>query len=377
MSDQPPKPRILAVDDSRVMRVAMKKILGADYDVVEAEHGEDAWTLLTNDNDIQVVFTDLSMPYLDGYGLLERMRAGSDVRLQDMPVIIITGKEDDDAAKQQALDKGADDFISKPFESIQLLARAKAHVKHKQTTTQLSETSHKLERQAAVDEVTGLGGQRYFCKASDDALAYMRRHGGEYVLLRMDIDDFNNLFIKYGKSAADGILRSVGQSLAKQVRQEDMLARVGLAKFAMFLRDISLRDAEQIAERVRSHIETLSFKLGDASIRITVSIGLLQPDPADQQDIKQQMHNTEVYLEQASAAGGNRVVAHSVAATTATPTLSPEQALQLTRKGETEAVKAQMDQLLLQMLPLLELAADQYGDDLGQVIARLKQQAKN
>ena len=107
------------------MRIAMRKILGKDYDVIECEHGEDAWTLLINDNTIQTVFTDLSMPYLDGYGLLERMRTSDDPHLKNMPVIIITGKEDDDEAKQQALDNGASDFIGKPFESVQLLARAK------------------------------------------------------------------------------------------------------------------------------------------------------------------------------------------------------------------------------------------------------------
>lgn len=126
---KPSKPRILAVDDSRVMRLALKKILGKEYDVVLAEHGEDAWTLLTNDNTIQVLFTDLSMPYLDGYGLLKRMRSADDPHLQEMPVIIITGKEDDDKAKEQALERGASDFISKPFESIQLLAQiGRAHV---------------------------------------------------------------------------------------------------------------------------------------------------------------------------------------------------------------------------------------------------------
>ena len=85
-ADKPNKPRILAVDDSRVMRRAMTKVLGKDYDVVEAEHGEDAWTYLTNDQTIQVVFTDLSMPYLDGFGLLERMRSSDDLHLQEMPL---------------------------------------------------------------------------------------------------------------------------------------------------------------------------------------------------------------------------------------------------------------------------------------------------
>ena len=77
------KPRILAVDDSRVMRRAMTKVLSKEYDVVEAENGEDAWTLLINDDSIQIVFSDLSMPFLDGYGLLERIRTSKDARLSE------------------------------------------------------------------------------------------------------------------------------------------------------------------------------------------------------------------------------------------------------------------------------------------------------
>ncbi|MCW8987249.1 MAG: response regulator, partial [Gammaproteobacteria bacterium] len=194
--EQQQKPRILAVDDSRVMRRAMSKILSKDYDVIEVENGEDAWTVLLNDNSIQIVFTDLNMPFLDGFGLLKRMRESDDARLNETPVIIITGKDDDDETKQEALDKGANDFITKPFDSIQLQARAKAHVTFKQTTTKLTETSDKLERQATVDETTGLGGQRYFCKVGDETHSYAVRHGGQFILTRMDIDKFNSLFIK-------------------------------------------------------------------------------------------------------------------------------------------------------------------------------------
>ncbi|NNF95927.1 MAG: response regulator, partial [Halobacteria archaeon] len=242
-----PKPRILAVDDSRVMRRAMSKVLGKSYDVTEAEHGEDAWTLLINDPEIQVVFTDLSMPYLDGFGLLDRMRSSDDPRLQDMPVIIITGKDDDDKTKQLALEKGASDFITKPFDSVQLQARAKAHVRHGETNRKLSETSDKLERQAAVDELTGLGGRRYFCKTAEEYLAFIKRHGGHFTLVRLDIDDFNQLFIKYGKEQANAILKQVGQALANIMRKEDTVARIGLAKFAMILRDTSIDGAKDLA----------------------------------------------------------------------------------------------------------------------------------
>lgn len=376
MTDTPSKPRILAVDDSRVMRVAIKKILGKDYDVIEAEHGEDGWTYLINDDTIQVVFTDLNMPYLDGYGLLDRMRQSEDPRLQDMPVIIITGKEDDDAAKQQALDRGASDFISKPFESIQLQARAKAHVTFKQTSSKLTNTEAKLERQAAVDEVTGLGGQRYFCKAADDTIAYIKRHGGQYVLVRMDLDNFNQVFIKNGKQVADSLLKNIGQHLAKQVRQDDMLARVGLAKFAMFLRDTPISTAEQCVERLRKTIASMKFKLSNKEIlQITVSVGVYEPDLDSDADIKQLMETTETYLSQAIEKGGNATVVHSDMSVITAEHVNLETALAYISQGNTETLSKQGPALLSRVVPLLDLIGAQLGGEIKSLIDKLKQHA--
>ncbi|MBI1422657.1 MAG: diguanylate cyclase [Gammaproteobacteria bacterium] len=378
MTAAPDKPRILAVDDSRVMRVAIRKILGKDYDVIEAEHGEDAWTLLINDDTIQVVFTDLSMPYLDGYGLLDRMRNSEDPRLQEMPVIIITGKEDDDQAKQQALERGASDFISKPFESVQLQARAKTHVSFKQTSNKLTNVEAKLERQAAVDEVTGLGGQRYFCKAADDSLAYIKRHGGQYVLVRMDLDNFNQIFIKNGKQVADSLLKTIGQHLAKQVRQDDMLARVGLSKFAMFLRDTPLNTAEQCAERLIKTIASMKFKLSNKEVlQITVSMGLYEPDLDANTDIKTQIETTEQYLAQAINNGGNRWVSHSDSPTLTAEHVNLETALAHIRQGNTDSLAKQGNALLARVLPVLDLVGTQLGGEIKNLIDKLKQHSSN
>jgi len=378
MTDTPDKPRILAVDDSRVMRVAIKKILGKDYDVIEAEHGEDAWTYLMNDDSIQVVFTDLNMPYLDGYGLLDRMRQSDETRFQDMPVIIITGKEDDDAAKQQALDRGASDFISKPFESIQLQARAKAHINFKQTSSKLTNVEAKLERQAAVDEITGLGGQRYFCKAADDTIAYIKRHGGQYVLVRMDVDNFNQVFIKNGKQVADSLLKTIGQHLAKQVRQEDMLARVGLAKFAMFLRDTPMSTAVQCVERLRQTIASMKFKLSNQEVlQITVSIGLYEPDLDSDADIKKQIETTEQFLSQAIAKGGNTCVSHSDAPVITAEHVNLETALAHIKQGNAETLSKQGHALLSRVMPVLNLISDQLGGEIKSLIDKLKQHASN
>lgn len=352
------KPRILVVDDSKVMRRAIAKILGKEYDIIEAEHGEDAWTLLMNDNTIQVIFTDLGMPYLDGYGLVQRIRQSEDPNLKEMPVIIITGQEDDEKAQQDAFNYGATDFISKPFESVQLKARAKAHVRFEQTVRKLSETAEKLESQAAIDEVTGLGGQQYFCKTSDETLAYIKRNGGHFILLRMDIDNFDFIFIKNGKKVADLIVGTVGKHLSKLVRNEDKLARVGLAKFAMLLLSANLDDVRQLAERIRKEVADLSFTTKKKTLKVTVSISVLEPQLDHNSSIKPLMKETESYLDDLTVRGGNAISCKStlvdVLGVSGLHYIDVSTAIRLINEGRQEMVKPHMDKLLKELHPLLD-----------------------
>ncbi|MFO7602417.1 MAG: response regulator [Gammaproteobacteria bacterium] len=358
MTDTVNKPRILAVDDSRVMRRAISKILSQDYDVIEAEHGEDAWTLLQNDNTIQVVFTDLSMPYLDGYGLLQRIRESEDYRLQNMPVIIITGKEDDDDAKAEALEKGATDFISKPFESVQLKARAKAHVRYEEASRQLTLVTEKLEKQSAVDELTELGGQRYFCKAGSEKLDYLKRHDGQCVILRLDIDEFNKIFIKNGKAIADEIIKATGQILKNYVRNEDMAARVGLSKFAMMFQSTQLKEVHDIAERIRQHIMGERIQAGGKSFSVSVSIGLLEPQIEKDADIVTLVEQTEKVLQQSVDAGGGRISQLSTRKPDfdlgGTEDLSIDTMLEHLSRGETDRIEPFRELLLKKLHPLLD-----------------------
>jgi len=350
------KAKILAVDDSRVMRRAISKILSAQYSVIEAEHGEDAWSLIQHHDDIQIVFTDLSMPYLDGYGLLERIRTSSDERIAELPVIIITGKEDDDEAKMEALDKGANDFIAKPFDKAQLQARAQSYIKFEQTSKKLSETAEKLEKQAAVDELTGLGSQRYFEKAADEQLSSLRRHKGHCCFLRIDIDNFNQLFIKHGKAVADEIIQAIGQCLNQHVRKEDMAARVGLAKFALFLNHTRLDKAQALAQRIIDEIPTR--KLSTKKFKFTASAGIFEPDVTKESNFEEIYKSTENCLNQAINNGGNTLVSESrlpQIEINAVESISVEQAISLLEQGETDEVKPHLEELFEKLSPLLSL----------------------
>jgi len=109
------KPTVLIVDDSKVVRVSMKKILGDIYNVIEAEDGEDGWMRVRKQDDIRCVFTDYSMPELDGFGLLGRIKGSSNSRISELPVILVTGNEDDDSIRSKAKDSGFAEIVIKPF----------------------------------------------------------------------------------------------------------------------------------------------------------------------------------------------------------------------------------------------------------------------
>ena len=226
---------ILVVDDSRLMRVAARKILKNDFDIVEAEDGEVAWEVLQNNRQITLVMSDLSMPNLDGLGLLKKIRESSEAHLKELPVIIVTGAEDDDGSKKTALSAGASDFITKPFESVQLLARTQAQAKQQRTQQALqeSETSkQQLEEQSSVDTLTGLINQRAFNDNIEESLSYAIRHRSELALLLIRVEKYKVLFLRRGKQTAEEVLRRLAPMLSDGRRREDAVARIGLDTFA-------------------------------------------------------------------------------------------------------------------------------------------------
>ena len=124
------KPVILIVDDSLVIRLALKKMLQKEYTLIEAGNGEEAWNQLMDNESIQMVFSDLSMPELDGFGLLERIRNSEMERMSTIPFVAISGNEDDEEMLQRAYDGGVTDLVTKPFQSKDIKDRASTYTRH-------------------------------------------------------------------------------------------------------------------------------------------------------------------------------------------------------------------------------------------------------
>lgn len=375
------KPRILVVEDSTTMRKAIRRLLSNDFEVLEADDGDTGWEIVRDDPRVQVVFTDLVMPRMNGFMLLRQIRESIHERINGLPVIIITGHEDDEKMRRQAMALGATDFITKPFDSLQLRARAKAHAKFEHTQRRLHQATQALEQRSTIDPLTGLANLNYFREHGPTLLSFAVRQGNELSVLRIDVDQYEELFRKRGRQVAEKILVNVAKIISGCVRKEDTVARVGLAKFAVLMPGAGEAISRQVAGKIHALNEKAGYRLGNTRFRMTVSAGLVTPALYEHLQFEDVLKLAEGRVAQALASGGNQVVFDEgpPAATRAAPEdrreqLSLEEALVLLRTGDTGIVNSQLKPLLIKVLPLLVHANRQLRLGMDGSLLQLKHQ---
>lgn len=388
------QPRLLVVDDSRLMRRAITKLLNGQYTVTEAEDGEDGWKKLENDNSIQIVISDLSMPNLDGFGLLDRIRGSDKEQINGMPVIVITGAEDDEATKKKAHEHGATDFITKPFDSIQLNARLQTQIAHIQTKQQLSDKSDELEKTATIDPLTKCASKQFFDTQGTKDLSHAKRHQNKLSLIRINLDGFNNVFLKFGRQTSNNILVKIGEILFNNTRNEDTAARIGVSKFAVILPSTDNEGCLLLAERIRAQIEDEPFNHDDTPIPITVSIGVSMPVITQDLAFETMLAEAEKNLATAYDEGGNRVVstelneddtaatqdnipvldeAHQVASASEQNDPGMDTALYLLKNNQGNLLEPSLRSLALKALSILEFSNSKLGLGMGDAIESIRQ----
>jgi len=293
MSEKPvEKPEVLVVDDSKVIRLAAKKMLGSDYVIHLAEDGLVGWEILQQNNSISVVFTDLSMPNLNGMELLENIRSSDSEHIVELPVIIMTGAEDSENMKQTVFDAGATDFISKPFESIDLVSRAKAYAR-------LSRKVVELEKETGYDKLTGLYNASSLEQQGARAFSFSSRHKLFISAVYFEIQDFQNCFLTHGKNVAQRIIVAVGERLQEVMREEDIAARIGVAKYVLVLPMTNRHKTEAVIERVRENINKLVFDTGKEKIRVSFTTGYTSPDLGEELEFTDLLEHAEEALQRA------------------------------------------------------------------------------
>jgi two-component system cell cycle response regulator len=370
-AEAPARPRVLIVDDSRMVRASIIKQIREAYDVREEGDGEAGWETLLLDPTIQVVISDLSMPKLDGYQLLARIRGSKIGRIHDMPVIMISGDEDD-SARARAKELGATDFTTKGTGTVELLARLDAAIKAAQTKRELDESRAALAEQKPIDPKYGLVTPQYLHMHGGQLLAQVRRYLGELSVMLIEVDRFDELGAKYGDQVASLIIRKLAKILGTKVRKEDTVAQLAECRFCVVTPSINIDSCNSFAMRLRTAIEGIALGYRGELIRISLTIGIANSRNDNAESIEDLISLAESRIHQGQAAGGNRVVGVTgeVDRHVEEP-MSLERANELLQARSFAELKPHVAALTQRLLPVLEFIEAEYG--LGMPLEALAQ----
>ena len=267
------KKRVLVVDDSKFVRKTFATILRGSFDVREEADGEAAWSAIEGDRSIVMVFTDLDMPKLNGFGLLARMRASTDVRIRELPVVVISGVEEQ-ANKQRARAAGAHDFIAKSADAAEVLARLDNVMRLVSTRKELEAAREVRGVAAARDRLTGTLTGQYLLTESRKRFSFARRHGGDLAVMALRIANLREVTRSAGKEAADQVLSRIAKLVSSQIREEDSIARTAADTFMVVAPATSAAQMQMLAERLRAQLEQAKLSFGKQPLHIVSRVGV-------------------------------------------------------------------------------------------------------
>ncbi len=355
--------RILVVDDSLVIRKAIEKKLQHEFDLVMASDGEAGWDSLQQ-GDVRVLVTDIEMPRLDGCALISRIRASTDPRIRNIPIIAMTGAEDE-ATKERVLASGATDFLVKPIDPMQLLTRVHSLSRLDQTTRQLAESQAALIDQSTLDPLTSLNSRRYFQQSCQQGLAYAVRHGQQLALVRMEIDGFKLLYRQHGDDRVDEILVWLAGIFSATCRREDTVARIGGAEFAVLAPATNQEKAQALCRRLHQAVESKPFVSGGSEIAVTLNVGAAILGESNADTYEELMQLAERRLRNARNTSSDQAVVAQELDVEGIETLPPEtlEADRVEMVLPDESIPALPDVARVEELPMLAFDMSLFHQD--------------
>ena len=253
------RPRVLAVDDDAEHLGMVHRLLSDRYDVALASGGREALDLLRQ-RTFELALIDLSMPGMDGFQLVEAVAASSPTR----PAVIFLSAEVSSGAKVRALSLGASDYVTKPCDPEELLARVAR-------TLAAVEREATLRERALSDPLTGLANYRSLFESLHREMERAQRYDQPLGLLAIDVDNLKRLNDEGGHAAGNKALQLIARVLKRAVRSFDVVARQGGDEFAILLPNTTARAALSLAERLRSEITQQRLRGRPLSVSIGVA----------------------------------------------------------------------------------------------------------
>ncbi len=301
--------RVLLVEDDPIQANITRKILQkTGYDVVWAQDGINAIKIVKNSN-LDIILLDVIMPGMDGYEVCRWLKLDESTR--GIPVIMLTVKKDL-SDKISGLRVGADDYLPKPYNELELNARIYASLRTKalqdelrKKNQQLEKLLAKLEHMAITDDLTGLFNRRRFHEILEKEFDRSRRYSSPFSLIMLDMDHFKKINDSFGHHAGDTALKEFANILRKNIRENDTASRYGGEEFMLILPGIDRKGARSLAEHLRQSTEGHAFL--EVKNGITVSIGVTSIPDAELDDEDALIRCADYALYRAKLNGRNRV----------------------------------------------------------------------
>jgi two-component system cell cycle response regulator len=295
---------VLVVDDSQLVRtIVARHLKTAGYKVGEADNGQTAMQILSQAS-YDVIITDLSMPKLDGFGLLSAVkRLGIAAE-----VIILTGTHAQDMSSAvRALRLGAHDYLTKPPASAdEVILTVERAVEKKRLRDENRRLLRELESLSRTDALTSLPNRRCFDQALAQEFARARRYGTALGVVMLDIDHFKTINDTHGHPKGDEVLRAFAHIVAGELREVDTFFRYGGEEFVVLLPHANLKGTMIVAERLVKAVGAAPVRAGSTTIPVTTSAGVAALTTADA-DGPSLVTRADAALYEAKRSGRNRV----------------------------------------------------------------------
>ncbi|MBZ4422730.1 diguanylate cyclase [Myxococcus sp. RHSTA-1-4] len=320
---------VLIVDDDPAhVRHVRDGLAPHGYLFKEAHDGTQALSAIRQARP-DLILMDVEMPGLGGVEVCRiiKANAGED-GFGFIPVILMTARQA--AGKVEGLELGADDYLVKPFDMLELSARVKSMLRLKALQDALVEKNRELDRAnkelarrreellalSRTDALTGLFNRRYFEERLNEEFARSRRYGSPLSLVMLDIDHFKRINDTFGHPFGDQVLKAVAQTARARLREVDLLARYGGEELIAILPETGPEDALKVCERVREAIASLGLEQPSPDgppreVRLTASLGVATAPAAGLTSAEELLRAADVSLYAAKGAGRNRVHQHA------------------------------------------------------------------